>query len=110
MDIFAHGLWTGALYKGLNKTRKKSLSVRMAIFWGIFPDIFAFSFLFLAASLGSLFGPLPFIGEISFKTLPGPHELEPLQRDTIRVFDFTKQLYNISHSLVIFFVVFLFGN
>ncbi len=112
MDIFAHGLWTGALYAGINKTQKTSLNPKLAAFWGIFPDLFAFGILFFFAALGSLFGPLPFVGDVSFQTLPGPQAIEPLRPDTLRIFNWSVALYYISHSLVIcaavFFLAWLF--
>lgn len=43
MDIFSHGLWAGAAYKAVNKKAKKPLNVWLAGFWGVFPDLFAFT-------------------------------------------------------------------
>lgn len=40
MDIIAHGLWTGAVYKTANFKTKKPFRVWWAVFWGTAPDIF----------------------------------------------------------------------
>ena len=101
MDILAHGLWAGAAAKGLNKKRVgKPLSFWKTAFWGIFPDLFAFTLGF-----AWLFGNLIF-GGMSFSDLPRPGEIEPAAQDTLPIFRLTSLLYSISHSAVIFFIVF----
>lgn len=100
MDIFAHGIWAGAAYKAINKKAKKPLNVRLAGFWGIFPDLFAFTIPFIW-----LFGDIMF-GGMSFADLSRPGEIEPTPQDTLPIFRLTSLLYSISHSAVIFLVVF----
>ena len=100
MDIFAHGLWAGAAYKAINKKAKKPLNVWLAGFWGIFPDLFAFAIGFVW-----LFGNLIF-GDMSFADLPRPGEIEPAPQDTLPIFRLTSTLYSISHSAIVFLIVF----
>jgi hypothetical protein len=100
MDIFAHALWTGALYKGVNKKRGEPFNVWLAIFWGIFPDLFAFAPLFLGLIVNLLFG------NIGFSDLPRPHEIEPPIQGKFSMFQLTRSLYNICHSAIIFTLIF----
>ncbi|GIW67042.1 MAG: hypothetical protein KatS3mg095_0940 [Candidatus Parcubacteria bacterium] len=98
MDIFSHGLWTGAAYKVINKKTKKQFNIKQAIFWGVFPDIFAFSisFIFLFINLVS--------GKINFDNISHLIEIEP---SAYVIFELTSFLYSISHSIMIFFLVFM---
>lgn len=100
MDILSHALWAGAAYKAANKKAKNPLNVWLAGFWGIFPDLFAF-----AAGFAWLFGNMVF-GDMSFADLPRPGEFEPAPQDTLPIFRLTSLLYSISHSVIIFFIVF----
>jgi hypothetical protein len=100
MDILAHGLWAGAAYKAINKKVKKPFNIKMAVFWGVFPDLFAFTIGFVW-----LFGNLIF-GGMSFSDLPQPQEAEPAPQDTLPIFHLTSTLYNISHSAIVFLIVF----
>jgi hypothetical protein len=106
MDIFAHGLWTGAVARAANKKWRISLSTWPAVFWGVFPDLFAFTLLFSAAAFGSLFGSISVWENITLADLPGPHALEPLSGNHLFLFFLTTKLYSISHSAVIFAAVF----
>ncbi|MBP7805291.1 MAG: hypothetical protein KA052_03690 [Candidatus Pacebacteria bacterium] len=87
MDIFAHTLWAAVGAKGLNGAlHRRASSVGWTAFLGVAPDFFAFGLTFLA-SLPSLFSGEGF----HRSSLSGlPHEL-----------------YNYSHSLVIWAAVFL---
>jgi len=100
MDIFAHGLWAGAAYKAINRKAKKPFNIKMAALWGVFPDLFAFTSGFVW-----LFGNLIF-GDISFADLPRPGEVEPAPQDTLPIFRLTSTLYSISHSAIVFLIVF----
>jgi len=102
MDIFSHGLWAGAAYKAVKKKKGKQLNVWLAGFWGIFPDLLSFTVGFVWI-LGSIA-----LGGMSFADLPHPPEggVEPVPQDTLPVFQLTSLLYNISHSAVIFLLVF----
>lgn len=100
MDIFSHGLWAGAAYKAINKRVKKPLNVLLAGFWGIFPDLFAFTIPFVWLFWNLIFGGL------NFSDIPRPEEVEPVQKDVFPVFRLASMLYSISHSAIIFLAVF----
>jgi len=103
MDIFAHGLWAGAGAKALNKRDgKRHVSVWAMVLWGMFPDLFAFSIPFIWLVWGLVFG------HIDFSQFAGhrPPLAEPGQMDSVWALQISNYLYNISHSLVIFSVVF----
>lgn len=100
MDVFSHGLWSGAVYKVINKKIKKSLSIKWAVFLGVFPDVFAFASMFIWIFWSIIFGHL------NFSDIPRPENVEPAHRDTLFIFKLTNTLYNFSHSLVIFLIIF----
>ncbi len=106
MDIFAHTLWTNAVARGANKVAEKKgknfhMSVGWTAFFGIFPDLFAFtipfiiraSFLFTGSATLSNFFHRPEIAEEGVFNNGG--------------FDLAHNLYRYSHSLVIWAAVFL---
>ncbi|MBI5742399.1 MAG: hypothetical protein HZA25_00990 [Candidatus Niyogibacteria bacterium] len=103
MDIASHALWAAAAYKGLNKRRppEKKFSVRLAAFFGVFPDLFAFTipFIYMLAGIA--------LGTRKFSDFPRPENIEPAGRDTLWVFNLSHSLYDWSHSLIIFALVFL---
>lgn len=104
MDVFAHGLWAGAAYKAANKKIQRaghrSPNVWWGAFWGIFPDLFAFAipFVWLWWEILS--------GHLSFANLPRPEAMEPAPSDTLPMFRLASALYSVSHSLLVFFLVF----
>lgn len=100
MDIFSHGLWAGAAYKAINKKAKKPLNAWLAGFWGIFPDLFAFTIPFIW-----LLWNLAFAG-LNFSDIPRSDLVEPAPRDSLPIFRLTSLLYSLSHSAIIFFIVF----
>ena len=92
MDIFAHGLWAAAGAHGLNLKKKNKLSVAWVTFWGIFPDLFAFTPVFTVLFWNLIFQKSGLRGgaESAFASL-GP---------------LTSHLYSISHSLIVFAIIF----
>lgn len=100
MDFIAHGLWAGAIYKSVSAKTKKYFKIWPAIIWSIMPDIFSFAPFFAWFFWGMIFG------NFSFSNLPNPDQVEPIQQDTFFAFRLTSILYNISHSLFIFFIIF----
>jgi len=105
MDIFAHGLWAGAAFKAANNKLQKSgnlkkLSIKWGIFWGTFPDLFAFIIPLIMVAWGIFFGG------IKIQDLPRPSAIEPAAHDTFPAFRLANLLYNIGHSLIVFFLVF----
>lgn len=103
MDILAHGLWAGAVYKVANRFRaernKKPLNVWLAAMWGVFPDFFSFAaaFVWIGASL--------LLGTMHFSDLRA-HEMEPAGQDTLFIFKLTSFLYTVSHSALVAILVF----
>ncbi|MHB1118089.1 MAG: hypothetical protein ACYCZ7_00970 [Minisyncoccota bacterium] len=103
MDIFAHGLWAAAAAKGVNNAQaKRRINVWAAMLWGVFPDLFAFSIPFMWLIWSLIFG------DITLANFHGgrPPIGEPSGTDSLWAFQLSSALYNVSHSLVIFFVVF----
>jgi len=98
MDIFSHGLWTGAVYKIINTKKDKKLNVLLSVFWGIFSDIFSFTLVFIWLLINVIFGNIKF---------NKPSEIEPGIKNDLTIFHLTSALYNISHSLIIFIIVFI---
>jgi hypothetical protein len=96
MDIISHALWSGALFKSINiKLKKRKFKFWQAAFFGIFPDVFAF------VIPGIIFFFIIIFQEgFNFINLPIIIQSPPYS-------DIIYMLYNISHSLIIFSVVFL---
>ncbi len=85
MDIFAHGLWTNAIFESVARVKQKTRSRReiwLAILFGVAPDIFAFGSL-LITNIVTGFG--------NYMLIPS----------------YVYGLYNFSHSLLIFISVFI---
>jgi len=99
MDIFSHALWTGLSSRAVNLKIKKPLSVRMAAFWGIFPDLLAFTPLFFWVVFNLI------SGSFAWNHIPRPSQMEPFSPDTPLIFRITSVFYNISHSIIIFLLV-----
>ncbi len=84
MDIFAHGLWSAAAARGVNlKEERRAIPVAWAAFWGVFPDLFAFTYPFIRAVV---------------ERISGVHGARP-------DFALASKLYHISHSLIVFSAV-----
>lgn len=103
MDIFSHGLWAGAAAKALNKREgKRHVNVWAMALWGIFPDLFAFAIPFVWIVWSVAFGGHQF-GDFGGR----PPIAEPTGGDSLWMFQLSHHLYNISHSIFIFAIVFL---
>lgn len=99
MDILAHTLWTNAGARGVNRLREKKgksriMHVGWTAFWGVFPDLFAFT--------------IPFIIVI-YKIVTGQISVSSFGNHHIPVagFDIARYLYQWSHSLIIWAAVFI---
>lgn len=105
MDIFSHGLWAGAATQGANLSPRlqtkirRHLNIPLAMFWGVFPDLFAFTIPFFWVLFQIM------IGGASFQEFRPPHEPSS-QINNLPVFHLASSLYRVSHSIVIFFLVF----
>lgn len=91
MDILAHALWTAGGALPLRRRLRRPLSLRGAIFWGVFPDVFSFAIPALVRIWWYLSGT-------TSSLLPDPHGPQH--------FRFVWTLYYASHSLVIFGLAF----
>jgi len=92
MDVFAHAVWTNILAriarKRAERREKIALKIGWTTFWGVFPDLFAFTVPFMIGIYGWISG-LGFIyGRSAIADGLAP------------------TLYQYSHSLVIWLVVF----
>lgn len=102
MDIFSHGLWAAAAARGANlKLSRKNFSPGWAAFWGVFPDLFAFTPAFLQLFWGIA------TGSIEPGSFPRPEDVEPPDSVHYPIFHLSHFLYHGSHSLVVFAAVFL---
>jgi len=104
MDIFAHGLWAGIGSKIANdssalNSRNIKLKTFWTMFWGVFPDLFAFTipFVWLFWNLAT--------GGIKVGDWPHPDATEPTSHDRWPVFNLASELYNYSHSLAVFALI-----
>jgi hypothetical protein len=99
MDILAHTLWTTTLArKGNIESKKKNNSFKLNLFWtgffGIFPDLFAFT--------------LPFVFSF-YKVITGQQVFGSFstRHQVADGFNLSHILYQYSHSLVLWSLVFL---
>jgi len=92
MDIVSHGLWSVAASKYFRQKTGKKINLWWAFWWGIFPDLFAFAVPFISWTLHP--GTRP-----DFSIEP------PATPDTM--LELASRLYNYSHSLIVFGVLFL---
>jgi hypothetical protein len=92
MDIFAHGLWTAAAMKTANRHRTRRIRIGWAAWWGIFPDLFAFTIPTVMMIWMQVARSVP------PGTPRGPHGMPQLA--------LAWQLYQISHSLFVFGAIF----
>ncbi len=100
MDILSHGLWASGALKGAQEKTKKKFNLKAAFFFGTFPDLFAFTipFIFLIWNLVS--------GDVNFTNLRHPHSTEGTNANSAFLSNLTFSLYNYSHSLIIFLIIF----
>ncbi len=99
MDILAHTLWTTAAARkanavALKKGKPFKLNLIWTAFWGIFPDLFAFSIPFVIAFWNIITGA---------KTL----QFFSTRNQVVAGLNLSHNLYQYSHSLIIFVVIFL---
>jgi len=87
MDIISHGLW-GAIAFG----RKNRKSFLLAFLFGVLPDLLSFGIFFVLAIFGVF--ERPDFGGME----PPTNEMVP---------SFVHSLYNVTHSLVVFLVIFV---
>jgi hypothetical protein len=101
MDIFSHGLWALAASKVAERHTGRRLPPWRTLFWGMFPDLFAFGvpFLWLIWAV--------FTGGMTLDNVrPQNGHFNPSLRQSA-VMSLAPQLYNWSHSLFVIVTVFL---
>ena len=91
MDILAHALWTAGAAVPLGRRLRRPISVKWAIFWGVFPDVFSFA--------------IPALVRIWWYATGTTSSLLPDPKGP-QHFQFVWTLYYASHSLVVFAAVF----
>jgi hypothetical protein len=113
MDIFAHTLWTNAVARGANSVADKKftrtgeqggnkqfhLNVGWTAFWGVFPDLFAFTIPSAIRIISILTG-----GTMLSNFFQRPSLSEESLHNG---FSLAHDLYQYSHSLIIWAIVFL---
>jgi hypothetical protein len=101
MDVISHALWAALIAKLANFKEKIKLNAWAAAFWGAMPDVFAFVplFIYLFYKLGT--------GTLDTSQFSHPEDFEPPKADTLFINRLTHFLYEMSHSLMVFFVVFI---
>lgn len=87
MDIISHGLWGGVAFG-----RKSKKTFWQSFFFGIVPDLFSFG-IYTFASV--------------FKLIEPAVAQRSMQHDMANIPQFVQVLYNYTHSLVIFALVFV---
>lgn len=98
MDIFSHALWAGLSSRLVNTRLKRKINVYWTALWGVFPDLFAFTIPFIWMIWNRI------VNNVDFSQMM-PKNVEPIVNH-LPVFQLANSLYNISHSLIIFFLVF----
>lgn len=99
MDLFSHIFWTWALFKTIKEKINKPINLKLAVFWGIFPDLFAFTIPISLIILDII------SGRANLSDFPRPENIEPARSDTVIIFRLLSVLYSMSHSFVIFAAV-----
>jgi len=91
VDIVAHALWTAGGAMPLRRRLNRPFSLRWAIFWGVFPDVFSFA--------------IPAVVRVWWYLSGTTSSLLPDAKSG-QHFHFVWTLYYASHSLVVFAAVF----
>jgi len=112
MEIVSHAFWAATIAKKVNKKIKKPIHVWQGAFWGIFPDLLAFTPLFIWLFVQFIMGDLTFSNFLPQFRQPGVAQQSASVFETsgangnLSIFQLTSSLYDIGHSLVTFAIVF----
>lgn len=101
MDLVSHAFWAAALTALIKRKRKISLNPSRAVFWGMFPDLFAF----VIPGIILLFGIAA--GKMSVSDIPVPGGIGTGPIFATEMFRVIIFLYSFAHSLVVFSAVLL---
>ncbi len=100
MDILAHGLWSTVAVKTFNrKMNGGKIRLWSGIFFGVFPDLFAFTI----PTIWAIFGYIT--GMLDESVFSGPHSSGSMALNNSWVFKIAGNLYDYSHSILIFLFV-----
>lgn len=100
MDILSHGLWAGAAAKVFKKKSPVPINIKQAAFWGVFPDLLAFTapFSILITRLVT--------ARMKLADWPRPNVETPGAHDALNIFNHTQVLYSLGHSAIVFLIIF----
>jgi len=82
------------------KKTQREFNFKRAVFWGIFPDLFAFLIPIMIAVTGLFFGKIN-VSDLSYQGLSGSSVF------ALELFQLVALLYSIAHSLVVFVILFV---
>ena len=99
MDPISHGFWTAVVYKAAGSKTKKRFNLKKAVCWGVCPDFLAFTI----PSVWLIYALI--VGKMNLSNSPRPDTITAA--DSQFVYDITLILYNFSHSLVTFLIIFV---
>ena len=100
MDTLSHALWATATGKGVNLRSPKKIRLGWMALWGVLPDLFAFTPVVLW-----MLWQLYFNG-VAFSDIPRPELMSPEQRNAFFILRLSEILYHISHSFIMFLLLF----
>ncbi len=108
MEIVSHAFWAATIAKAANKKIKRPIHVWQAAFWGIFPDLLAFSLLSAWVFVQVFFSGLTISNLMPQLRQPGMQQSASVGTSgtMLPIFQWTSFLYNVGHSLVTFALVF----
>jgi len=103
MDTLSHALWAAATGKGVNLKSPKKVKLGWMALWGVLPDLFAFTpvVLWMLCQL--------YYNGVAFSDIPRPELMSPEQRNEVFILRLSETLYHISHSFVVFLLLFFLG-
>jgi len=103
MDTLSHALWATATGKGVNLRSPKKIKPGWMALWGVLPDLFAFTPVVLW-----MLWQLYYNG-VAFSDIPRPELMSPEQQNAFFILRLSQNLYHISHSFVVFLLLFSLG-
>jgi hypothetical protein len=103
MDTLSHALWATATGKGVNLRSPQKIKLGWMALWGVLPDLFAFTPVVLW-----MLWQLYYNG-VAFSDIPRPELMSPEQQNAFFILRLSKTLYHISHSFVVFLLLFSLG-
>jgi hypothetical protein len=95
VDIIAHALWTTVAATEVRGRVARRPSIGWTVFWGVFPDLFSFM--------------IPAVVRVWWYATGTTHSLLP-DAHSPQHFHYVWQLYNCSHSLIVFTGVFALAS